>query len=258
MTAEFAFGVLVALVALGLALMAIVRLRNLPVSREEQLAMRVRDLEATVRTLQQDHVRDQERIQQMEAQLVDAQKRIVSLEAELQRYLPATRTERPLLLVGMGDDTRLGVDLAALRSATERSGMRLVRLSPVSRDNLGRMLERHRRDGRPIRNVHLAVHAGPDGLHFCDGIADGVWLSEQLADVHVLLIAGCEGDVVGDLLGVVPTVVTLRETISHRDAWQLASVFWELIGQGLTPQTAFERTLKRVPPGVAEFMELHC
>ncbi len=163
---------------------------------------------------------------------------------------------RPQLLVAVGPDAALQVDLAALREVATATGLHYTRLLPVTLGNLKAALARRREDGCPIPYVHLAVHAGPNGLQFLDGTASGVELSEVLAGVKVLLIAGCSADQVGDLLGVVPTVVTLREAITHEDARALTRVFWQAVGEGLTGEQAYGRVLERCP-AVAEFAELN-
>jgi hypothetical protein len=104
--------------------------------------------------------------------------------------------------------------------------------------------------------VHFAVHSGPTGLIFADGVADGVWLSETLQDVDVVLIAGCQSDAVGDLIGVVPAVVSMRESVAHRAAASFGLVFWTAIGNGSSPTDAYDQALNSVP-AVAEYAELH-
>jgi len=98
---------------------------------------------------------------------------------------------------------------------------------------------------------------GPDGAEFADGIATGLWLSEQMKDVQVAVLDGCESEWIGDLLGVVPFVITLMEEIEHHDAMLLAEIFWLEIARGAEPETAFYTTLDRCPPAVAEFAQLH-
>ena len=88
-------------------------------------------------------------------------------------------------------------------------------------------------------------------------MVDGNWLSERLAGVDVLLLAGCEADGVGDWLGVVPHVVTLAEEISGEDAGTLTLHFWTGIGRGLEPGVALAMALERCSPVVGEFVVRH-
>lgn len=242
--------------ALGVAIVAMAvamwRARSAPAyeSREEGLERRVRDLESTVATLQRLLYEKQAEIDRLNERL-----RIVEAETPRAEVLPGAA--RRVLLVAVGDDAMLQVDMAALRKVQAQTDLRLTRLLPVRKDALERTLERHRKQGTPIKLLHLAVHSGPEGLQFEDGIADGMWLSQHLAGVEVALLAGCQGDVVADLLGVVPAVVSMREPVENRDAMIWSEVFWMAIGQGRTPSEAFETALRRGPPVVSEFVELH-
>lgn len=225
-------------------------------TREQQMARQVQELQATVNTLLTNLNQAQEMIDSLEAQLREAKDRIVVLESILDDQIKKAG-ENMLLLVVVGPGPGLVVDLASLRKVQASTRLQITRLLPASKESLKRTLERHRKRGQPIRYVHMAVHAGPEGIQLDGGLADGLWLSEILADVQVLFLAGCEGDVVADLLGVVPAVVSLREMVDDHDATVFAEVFWHEIGRGLPANIAYERTLRRCPPAVAEFAELH-
>jgi hypothetical protein len=162
-----------------------------------------------------------------------------------------------VLLVGVGDDAMLQEDLAQLRRVQTQTDIRISRLLPVSKASLMRTLDRHRAAGSPVRLLHLAVHSGPEGVMFSDGVASGLWLSEHLADVEIAVLAGCSGDQVADLLGVVPAVVSMREDVDNKAASIFAGAFWLAVGLGMDVNEAFERALQRAPAAVAEFVELH-
>jgi hypothetical protein len=165
--------------------------------------------------------------------------------------------KRLVLLAGIGDDAMLEVDLAALRKVQTQTNLRLSRLLPVSKASLERTLDRHRAAGTPVKYLHLAIHSGPEGLVFSDGIASGLWLSQHLAGVEIAVLAGCSGDQVADLLGVVPAVISMREEVLNREASKFTALFWTAVGQGLNANEAFERAIKLAPTAVAEFVELH-
>lgn len=208
------------------------------------------DLKATVNTLRRALDERDKRIATLETELSATKARLATLEqTEAQR-------DNNVIVAVLGTDDALLIDLAMLRNVQNRTGLRLTRLLPVSKSSLATYLSRHRTQGRPVRYVHFAVHSGPTGLVFSDGVADGVWLSETLAGVEVVLIAGCESDAVGDLIGVVPAVVSMREDVGHRDAASFALVFWTAVGGGASPEAAFDLALERVP-AVAEYAELH-
>ena len=161
------------------------------------------------------------------------------------------------LLVCIGSDSALMVDLAALRAVRSATGLQFRRLVDASRDDFEAHLRRERSKGRPVELLHLALHADHAGVAFADGTADGNWLSERLCGVRVLLLAGCQGDWVGDWLGVVPHVITLSEEISHADAGLLTEHFWKGIGHGLDADAALDAALGACPPVVGEYVVRH-
>jgi len=165
--------------------------------------------------------------------------------------------KHPVLLVCVGDDESLAIDLAALRQVSIKTGMLFHRITGVTRDLLDAYLRRERSNGRQVKYLHMSVHANASGLQFVDGMVDGNWLSERLSGVEVLLLAGCEGDTVGDWLGVVPYVITLAEKITHEDAAMLTLHVWSGIGNGLQPDAALDAALKLCPPVVQEYVTRH-
>lgn len=217
----------------------------------EEWQKRVQMLERDIAGLQRMLVEKQNEI--------DALKdRLRQLERGVNTDNPATPTERRrVLLVGIGDDVMFQEDLAQLRRVQSQTNIRISRLLPVTRASLERTIERHRASGTPVKLLHLAVHSGPDGLAFEDGIADGLWLSQHLAGIEIAVLAGCSNDAVADLLRVVPAVVSMREDVDNRDAAIFAGAFWLAVGQNMDANEAFERALQRAPALVGEFVELH-
>lgn len=217
----------------------------------EEWQKRVQMLERDIAGLQRMLVEKQNEIDQL-------RERIRQLERGTIADSPNTPTERRrVLLVGMGDDAMLQEDLAQLRRVQATTNIRISRLLPVSKASLERTIERHRAAGNPVRLLHLSVHSGPQGLLFSDGIADGMWLSQQLAGVEIAVLAGCSNDAVADMLRVVPAVVSMREDVNNHDASLFSGAFWLAVGQGMDANEAFERALQRAPAVVGEFVELH-
>ena len=217
----------------------------------EEWQKRVQMLERDIAGLQRMLVEKQNEIDQL-------RERIRQLERGVITDNPNTLTERRrVLLVGIGDDAMLQEDLAQLRRVQSQTNVRISRLMPVSRASLERTIERHRAAGTPVKLLHLAVHSGPQGLLFEDGIADGLWLSQHLAGIDIAMLAGCSNDTVADLLRVVPAVVSMREDVDNRDAAIFAGAFWLAVGQGMDANEAFERALQRAPAVIGEFVELH-
>jgi hypothetical protein len=173
--------------------------------------------------------------------------------AALKDRWPAGRT----LLVCIGPDSALMLDLAALRAVRSATGLTFMRVLNATRPKFATTLRRERDLGRPVELLHLALHASPEGVEFADGVADGNWLSERLFGVRIMLLASCQGDGVGDWLGVVPHVITLSEEISHEDAAVLTQHFWHNVGLGKEPGVALDDALTHCPPSVSEYVVRH-
>ncbi len=166
---------------------------------------------------------------------------------------PAGRT----LLVCIGPDSALMLDLAALRAVRSATGLQFRRVLDATRLKFAATLRRERELGRPVELLHLALHALPEGVEFADGLADGNWLSERLFGVRIVLLASCRGDSIGDWLGVVPHVITLSEDITHEDAAVLTQHFWHNIGLNMDPGAALDEALTHCPPAVSEYVVRH-
>jgi len=167
----------------------------------------------------------------------------------------SSTTDRILLVIG--DDKNLQVDLAALRKVRSRTGLEFTRLLPASFMSLENHLSRVRRQnrGETVKYVHMAVHSSPSGIKL-DVIVDPVELSSVLDGVRILVLDGCKSTAIGDLLGVVPYVVTMLETIRHDHAAQFAEAFWMEIGMSGDPVIAYGVACDVVPV-VSEFSFLH-
>jgi hypothetical protein len=244
------FAIVAVIVGLVALVLAIKRDKRPPaLSKEAELTKRVVQLENTVDTLQRLLYERQSVIDQLTDRIRVLEKGIAITDVP--------EGKRLVLLAGIGDDAMLEVDLAALRKVQAQTNLRLSRLLPVSKASLERTFDRHRAAGTPVKFLHLAIHSGPEGLIFTDGVASGMWLSQHLAGVEIAVLAGCSGDQVADLLGVVPAVVSMREQVKNTDASKFTALFWTAVGQGLNANEAFERAIKLAPGAVAEFVELH-
>lgn len=219
-------------------------------SPSEELRQKVLLLERDVASLQRMLVEKQNEIDKLN-------ERIRQLERGVTPVASANAEKRKVLLVCIGAQQMLEEDNAMLRKVQAQTNIRLTRLLPVTKASLKRTIDRHRAQHTPIEYVHFAVHASPEGLEFEDGMASGLWLSQQLGGVKIALLAGCNTDQVADLLTVVPAVVSLREEIANRDAALFATAFWMGVGQGLAVEEAFEHALSVAPSVVSEFAELH-
>ncbi len=178
-------------------------------------------------------------------------------------HVPAGESHTPgevagkQLLVVTGNNSRLGMDLAMVRGAARETGLNYHHIANATRADLETSLRRARSLGRPITWVHLACHASHAGVLFADGLGDGAWLSSVLMGVEVLLIAGCNGDRVGDWLAVIPYVITLSDAISHDDAATLTRHFWEELARKETPTAALAKAMARCPQVLWESVVAH-
>ena len=180
-------------------------LRRMLRDTERQMEQQARECKAQIARLQGV-------VDTLVSQLAEAQQRIRSLELEVMDHgLTAVSTAQPkTLLVVLGDDPSLEVDLAALRGV---AGLRVTRIMPATYAELKRTLERARRTHQDILLVHMAVHACTNGIQM-DRLVSAVELSELLRGVQVLVIMGCRSAAVADLLTVVPHVVAFRRGIA--------------------------------------------
>ena len=206
----------------------------------------------------------------LQRMLVEKQNEIDALNKrlrELERMAPppnvdATPLEarRQVLWAGIGNDPMLRLDLAYLRRVQAQTRARLATLDPVTMKDLEAALDRERRNRTPILFLHLGVHSDQDGLFFADGKASWDWLSERLAGVQVLMLAGCSNDRLADKLRVVDTVVSVRgREIQNNDASQFVEAFWVAVFSPGVPShsQAFEQALEIAPARVGEFVQLH-
>lgn len=200
------------------------------------------------------------RINKLE-QDIDALKRqaqdsvMLRKELEQRSLIPAT-TVTPLLAV-FGPDEDLERDLVSLRAVERETGMDFRRVRDATFAKIKRYLDQGRVNGRPYTKMHMAVHAGDGGIFLGPERIDGLKFSEILDGVEILLIAGCEGNEIGDWIGRVAHVITISEQVAHKDASLFARAFWTQIGNGKNPDEAVNVALNLAPSGMDEYVEKH-
>lgn len=249
MTADLNMGFLVMAVTIVTIFVYLTISGRLP--RRDGKLDRLRELEKKIVYLQEEDIRKGQMIAKLQVELTEARERIRFLEGQQSKPVVAMVDERPLLVV-LGNDPALAIDLAALRGAR---GLRVTRLLPATYASLKTTIERMRRQGKPLELAHFAVHAGPDGVCL-DRPVRREELSELLRGMLVVVIMGCTSAEIADLLTVVPTVVAFREPVPHDEAWQFGLIFWRAIGEGLPADAAFERAVQRGPTSIGEYAEL--
>lgn len=167
--------------------------------------------------------------------------------------------ENSPLLVVVGSDEDLELDLASLRAVQTDTGMGFRRVTDATLEKVVQRMNRARINGRPYDKMHMSVHSGPEGsgVYLGKELVTGVELSEIMKGIKILLIAGCEGGSIGDVLGVVPFVVTISEEVSHGDAALFSRAFWTQIGKKRKPDDALRLALQLAPSGMDEYVEGH-
>lgn len=179
---------------------------------------------------------------------------------EMRRDLPSPEISSPrrrvLIAVVGTKGVGLEMDLASLRAVQMASGLEFERVLDADPDKFKKVMDRARMQ-RYQTYVHLAIRSDKNGYQFGDEIVDAEWMSGVLGGVLVLVVAGAESDWVGDLLGVVPYVVTMSEEVNQRDAAAFARAFWTEIGKGIGPQRALNLALQRSPATMQEYVVRH-
>ena len=223
-------------------------------SREAQLAKRITDLEAeieklnsTIRSLQELLYDRQEKVQELT-------ERVRLLEADTEHNKPRQTRRKPNLVLAVGTDRMLQVDIARLRGIKK---LQLSVIEDATKSEVEALLRQRRSDGRPVKLMQISAHSGLQGVAFSDGIADGVWFSEHLKDVEVLVLAGCQSHGVAALLTAIPFVVSVRDKIENEDASTFSFHFWFAIGEGKDPEDAYYYALEKSSHKVSEMAEYH-
>lgn len=248
--------VLALAVAGGAMFVALWRARRSPrfESREQELERRLRELESTVATLQRLLLEKQQEID-----------RLTERMRQLERFAPVApaaqaptgpRAHPEEFLVVLGDDPALERDAAVLRAKEITEKLRPVVMRKARKDRLAGTLQRYRSRGTPIKRVHFATHGNEQGILLGEEIADGVWLSENLAGTDLIVITGCSTSMAAHLARVAPTVVSMTWEIGMQDAMEFSGVFWAQIAAGETAEDAFYEAVRRAP-AAGEVAELH-
>lgn len=161
------------------------------------------------------------------------------------------------LLLAIGSDSRLQLDLPSLRAVKAETGLEFNVIQDATLKKIKQHLDRARINERPITKVHLSVHSDATGIILGGEIIDGVELSRIMSDVEILVIAGCESDTIGDYLGIVKYVITMTDKVNSIDASLFTRAFWTEIGRGEDPGSALQLALLHSPSGMSEFVERH-
>lgn len=200
--------------------------------------------------------------------LADLQKKYDELENEnrqLQEHVDSllrisekkkTRNDKVLYVVVGSTDSGLSLDLANLRAVETETGLDVQEIKNPTPESIERKLSVVRGEKSQIY-LHLAVKADKEGYQIGSKIVDATWLSSILDGVLVLVVAGTDSSYVGEFLGVVPYVITMRGGVSNRDSAIFSKAFWTEIGRGIGPTLALKRSLARSPESIRESIVSH-
>ena len=213
---------------------------------------RLRKLEAQMSYLQDEDLRKGQLIAKLTQENTELRQKVSFLEGQLSKLVATVNPRDRSLLIAVGSDPALSIDIAALRGAR---GLQLTTLLPATYQNLKTTLERHLRTGNPDEGVHFAVHASEEGI-MLDRLVTRAELSALLRGTQVCVLMGCTSAEIGDLLTVVPTVVAFNKAVPHDEAWQFSLLFWKAYGDGLSAAAAFAQARERGPTLIGEAAEL--
>jgi len=223
-------------------------------SREAQLAKRITDLESQIRKHEATITTLQNLLYDRQAKVEELTERVRVLETNTTQSNPRPTQRKPSLVLAVGADRMLQVDIARLR------GIRKLQLSVIedaTKSEVEKLLRQRRSDGRPIKLMQISAHSGLEGVAFSDGIADGLWFSEHLKDVEVLVLADCQSHNVASLLTTIPFVVSIRNKIGNEDASTFSFHFWFAISDNKKPEDAYYYALEKSSHKVSEMAEYH-
>lgn len=188
-------------------------------------------------------------------QLQKAGIQIRDLEHQLATQPPVSRETdtiaKPLLLICGANATMCDADRLALR----RAQVGFHRLYHATKTMIDDELRRRRQDSTLYPWLHITAHAGPEGIHLADGIADPAWWNERLQGIHVVFLAACQTAAVADALAGLVTVVFVHEDIGDRDASDFTYAFWRRLKEGGDPHHAYRQALFETPQ-IAEFVDI--
>jgi hypothetical protein len=260
MTVEFWIGFIAALVVLGGIVYVLARTGRLPsvapatgkdaAMARQTLEGKLRDLESTVRVLQQDHVRDVQRIGQLERELADAKERIQFLEGQQSQQpsaepAPPAGPDFPLLAIFGPDQAITAADEAALN----QSGIPFKCIYHATPELVAAELARRRRANELYPWLHIATHAGPEGLLLMGGeVVPREWWNKQLGGIEGVFLAGCTDVAIADwLIGVCKWVLSFTVDVDNELTRQFALVFWGALAEGKGPRAGYRAACRAVP-----------
>lgn len=200
------------------------------------------------------------KLSEITTQYAKAQADSDKLRKELQQMKqeirePGSKGSRILISALGSDDRSFALDSASLWAVNTETGLQFEEIKATT-SKLMESLDRARAK-QLIVYLHLAVKSDEKGYQLIDQIVDAGWLAPVLSGVIVLLVAGSDSSTVGDLLGVVPYVITMNDKVSSREAALFSRAFWIEIGRGLGPTQALHQAFNVAPARMQTMITQH-
>lgn len=193
--------------------------------------------------MQKDQIIDEQkrRIAVQSKQLDDVQNRLRDLELILfGKNMNAPKEPNikfpPLLLIGTDQYIQRQDEIAL-----NKSGIEYNRAINATQNSIEQELRRARQAKSPYKYVMFSGHGDKLGWKMSDGtLLDSYWMNQNLSDVEILYLNGCETTTIGDdMVNIVDYVISMGEKVPTKVAQSFAEIFWTTIQQGKSPGEAF-------------------
>lgn len=174
---------------------------------------------------------------------------------------PSGRLTQKTMLFISGEPLESAItqgDLEAIQRVRGPRGERLLyqRVINASKQDVVDAIQRGQDEHRPFRWLHIASHAGPEGIKLADGVANGKFWLENLPGVRGVMLASCtNGRVADHFVGLVDFVVVVYEDIETRLAARFTHAFWENFLRLGNPDDAYNAAIEQVPQ-VASYTDI--
>jgi hypothetical protein len=199
-------------------------------------------------------------VETLTRQLVGALDKIRALEMS-QGVAPSASGDNfnlPELLVIFGPNATI---TARDKSGLRQEGIDFESLNQANRASIIDELVGRREDHRPLRWLHIASDAGPQGvlLSHEDGTPDIVepeWWRQNITETEVIFVSACKGTKISNQLAALTEwLIYFREGVDNNDAGAFAGCFWGEVVRGVPVEAAYSKARQKVP-AVRDFVAM--
>lgn len=187
-------------------------------------------------------------------QLEDVESRVRDLELILfgknMDKPKETFTYNPTLLLITTDQYIQKQDEIALN----KSGIEYRIVIEATQNSIEAELRRARQQKMHYKYVMFSGHASKLGWKLADGtLLDSYWMNQNLTDVEILYLNGCESTAIADdLVNVANYVISMSQNIPTKTAQSFSEMFWAGIVNGKSPNDSFAEA-QLVEPSVKSY-----